>query len=342
MINEPLLPTQDSQQLRTGVVAPALRLPPTLAIVVPCFNEEAVLQLTIARLSAQLRRMVDAGQATPLSYIILIDDGSRDGTWQIISQAHATDGQVRGLMLSRNFGHQAALCAGLDWCTEKCDCAISIDADLQQDENAMSEFVAHYRNGCEVVYGVRRGRDSDSLFKSLTARAFYAFMRLQGVPVIPHHADYRLMSAKALRALSRFTEDNLFLRGVIAQEIGLASAVVHFDVRERAAGKTKYSARRMFSFALNAITAFSVAPLRMVFWMGTAFTAMSFVMAAYVLVQAIVLGRAIPGWASTVLPIYVIGGAMLISVGIIGEYVGRIYREVKRRPRFIIEEERVD
>jgi len=328
--------------METDVALPSLRPPPTLAVIVPCFNEEAVLDLTIARLSAQLRRMVEAGQVSPASYIILIDDGSRDGTWQAISRAHAADLSVRGLKLSRNFGHQAALCAGLDWCTTRCDCAISIDADLQQDESAMSEFVAHYRKGCEIVYGVRTSRKSDSLFKSLTARAFYALMRLQGVPVIPNHADYRLMSAKALRALGQFTEGNLFLRGVIVQEIGLPSAIVHFDVRERVAGTTKYSARKMLSFALNGITAFSVAPLRLVFWMGASFTAMSVVMAAYVLVSAIALGRALPGWASTVLPIYVIGGATLISIGIIGEYVGRIYREVKRRPRFIVEEERVD
>ena len=286
--------------------------------------------------------MRDAGEISAESYILFVDDGSRDRTWEAISAAHDDNPAVRGLKLSRNFGHQAALCAGLEWCATRCDCAISIDADLQQDEAAMSRFIAEYRQGCEIVYGVRTSRDTDTAFKACTARAFYWLMLFQGVPVIPNHADYRLLSAKALGVLGQFTEGNLFLRGVIVQEIGLRSAIVHFDVRERAAGTTKYSLTKMLSFALNGITAFSVSPLRIVFWLGTTFTAVSMLMAAYVLLQALILGHALPGWASTVLPIYVLGGVQLISIGVIGEYVGRIYKEVKRRPRFIVEEERVD
>jgi glycosyltransferase involved in cell wall biosynthesis len=316
-----------------------IRKAPSLALIAPCFNEEAVLGMTIPRLCGRLRELEDNGKIAKGSFVLLVDDGSRDSTWRIISEAHARDPAIRGLKLSRNFGHQAALCAGLSWCTHRCDCAISIDADLQQDDAAIAAFIDEYRRGSEIVYGVRADRGTDSAFKSLTARAFYGLMRLQGVPIIPNHADYRLMSAKALEVLGEFTEGNLFLRGVIAQEIGLKSSQVIFDVRDRAAGATKYSLRRMLSFALNGITSFSVAPLRLVTAVGIVFTMFSMLMAGYVTIQALVLDRAVPGWASTVLPIYVIGGVQLTSIGIIGEYVGRIYREVKRRPRFIIEEQ---
>jgi polyisoprenyl-phosphate glycosyltransferase len=320
---------------RTG----ALRPPPRLAIVAPCYNEEAVLALTITRLSTQLAGLAASGTIARDSFVLLVDDGSRDGTWDLMVEAHTRDRAVRAIKLSRNFGHQAALSAGLDWCRERCDCAISIDADLQQDEAAIGRFIDEYRHGSEIVYGVRADRDTDSFFKSLTAKAFYKIMRLGGVRLIPNHADYRLMSAKALEALGRFSEGNLFLRGIIVQEIGLKSSQVVFDVRDRAAGKTKYSLRRMLSFALNGITSFSVAPLRMVFVVGMVFTVISMLMALYIMIQAVVLDRALPGWASTVLPIYVLGGVQLTSIGIIGEYVGRIYREVKRRPRFIVESE---
>jgi len=319
----------------------AARARPRLAIIVPCFNEHEVLRLTVASLLEELRKMAGERRVADDSYLLFIDDGSTDDTWDIISEAHRQSGMVRGLKLSRNFGHQAALSAGLTWVVGKCDCAVSIDADLQQDEKAITGFLEAYAAGNEIVYGVREDREADTAFKSLTARLFYGLMRLQGVPIIPNHADYRLMSAKALAALSSFTEGNIFLRGIIVQEVGMKSTIVHFGVRQRAAGKTKYSLRKMLSFALNGITSFSVAPLRLVFGLGVAFTVLSVIMSAYILVMAI-LGDAVPGWASTVLPIYVLGGVQLASIGIIGEYIGRIYREVKRRPRFIVENELVD
>jgi glycosyltransferase involved in cell wall biosynthesis len=315
----------------------SLRPAPKLALVIPCYNEEAVLGMTIARLAGQLSQLAADGAIATGSYLLLVDDGSVDATWEIIEREHACTPAVRGLRLSRNFGHQGALSAGLDWCHGRCDCAISIDADLQQDESAIARFIEEYRRGSEIVYGVRAGRQTDTLFKSLTARAFYKLMRAGGVRLIPNHADYRLMSAKALAVLREYTEGNLFLRGIIVQEMGLRSSRVTFDVRDRAAGTTKYSLRRMLSFALNGITSFSVAPLRMVFAVGMVFTVLSMLMAIYVMVQAVVLDQAVPGWASTVLPIYVLGGVQLTSIGIIGEYVGRVYREVKRRPRFIVE-----
>jgi polyisoprenyl-phosphate glycosyltransferase len=318
------------------------RPPPKLGIVAPCFNEEAVIGITITRLAGHLRDLAQAGTIDPRSFVLFVDDGSSDDTWRFIADGHARDSSVKGLRLSRNFGQQAALAAGLSWCSGRCDCAISIDADLQQDEGAISEFVSAYRQGNEVVYGLREDRASDTVVKAWAARAFYAFLRMQGVPVIPNHADYRLMSAKALEVLGRFTEGNLFLRGIVVQEIGLKSCRISFKVRERASGATKYSFWKMVAFALDGITSFSVVPLRVVFAMGAVFTGFSALMACYVMVQALVLGHGVPGWASTVLPIYVLGGVQLISIGIIGEYVGRIYHEVKRRPRYIVEDELTD
>ena len=314
------------------------RPPPKLGIVTPCFNEEAVIGATVARLAGHLRALAQAGTIDPQSFILFVDDGSSDDTWRLIADGHARDSSVKGLKLSRNFGQQAALAAGLNWCAGRCDCAISIDADLQQDEGAIAEFVSAYRRGNEIVYGLREDRASDSAVKAWTARAFYAFLRMQGVPLIPGHADYRLMSAKALAVLGQFSEGNLFLRGIVAQEIGLKSCRVTFKVRKRAGGVTKYSLWKMVAFGLNGMTSFSVVPLRVVFAMGAVFTGFAMLMSCYVMVQALVLGRAVPGWASTVLPIYVLGGVQLISIGIIGEYVGRIYHEVKRRPRYIVED----
>ena len=315
--------------------------PPTLAVVVPCFNEELVLPHTCERLAGQLDTLIRDGLVDAKSFVFFVDDGSTDNTWEKIDEFSKGSESIRGIKLSRNFGHQNALLAGLLEVSKRADCVISIDADLQQDEKAMAEFVREYSRGADIVFGVRSDRQSDNTFKRASAGFFYRLMAVMGVRLTRNHADYRLMSKRAIEALREYDEDNLFLRGIVPQ-IGFKQSVVYFDVREREQGKSKYTLRRMISFALNGITSFSITPLRIVTTLGFFFTFLSVLMTVYILVMKLVYQTAVPGWASVVLPIYLLGGIQLLSIGVIGEYVGRIYMESKRRPRYIIEASTLD
>lgn len=305
-----------------------------LAIVVPCFNEQDVLPETAKRLTALIERLVDAGKIDAESRIHFVDDGSRDGTWPLIEGYAAQGMPVVGLKLSRNRGHQNALLAGLF--AARGDAVISIDADLQDDISAIETMVDRFHEGCEIVYGVRRDRRSDTLFKRCSARAFYRVMAWLGAQTIGNHADYRLMSRRAIDALKQFGETNLYLRGIIPL-LGYRSEVVEYDRAPRFAGQSKYPLRRMLSLALNAVTSFSVVPLRVISLLGLLVSLGTMVVSAWVLWVALFTDLGVPGWASTVLPIYFLGGVQLLSLGVIGEYVGKIYIEAKGRPRYFIE-----
>ncbi len=313
---------------------PGSDTPPRLAIVVPCYDEEAMVEATAAELCRVLGELGDAGLVDAASFVYFVDDGSRDGTWQRIRLLHERDPRVKALKLSRNFGHQNAQLAGLMSVRDRVDCAITIDADLQQDVDAIPRFLERHRAGAEIVFGVRNDRRSDALGKRWTARGFYWLSRLMGVGTVRDHADYRLVGSKALAALSRFGESNLFLRGIFA-DLGFRTDLVHFDVKERADGESKYTPRRMVSLALNGIAAFSVAPLRLVTVLGFVIFVLSLGMATYIFLLKAVAGRGVPGWASTTIPIYVLGGLQILALGVVGEYIGRLYREAKGRPRYL-------
>lgn len=311
---------------------------PTLAIIVPCYNEYESIPQAVEVLSTVLRDMIHGSLVSAESFLYFVDDGSYDGTWSLLWAAYQTDNRVRALRLARNFGHQNALLAGLMMVKDRCDAAVSIDADMQQDPFAIPQFVAKYNEGIDVVLGVRSDRNSDNWFKRTTAWGFYHFLRVMGVPVIPNHADYRLLSKKALFALSQYGEGNLFLRAVCTQ-LGLTQAIVHFEVKQRRYGQTKYSFFKMLRLAIHGVTSFSVVPLRIVTLSGFLIFSGSILMGGYILYQALVVGNTVPGWASTTLPIYFIGGIQLLCLGIVGEYVGQIFSEVKQRPRYITDVE---
>ncbi len=311
---------------------------PVLAVVVPCFNEEAVLPETARRLRAALDGLAATSKVSRRSFILFVDDGSRDRTWELITALNRDDPQFRGIKLSRNTGHQNALLAGLMGARDReAAAAVSIDADLQDDPAAIGPMVDRFLEGNDVVYGVRRDRGRDTFLKRGTALLFYRLMRLMGVDLVYNHADYRLMSRRVLEGLAGYREVNLFLRGILPT-VGFRSAAVEYDRGERLAGESKYPLRKMAAFALDGITSFSVVPLRFVTAAGTLIFLASMALSAWVLVSAY-RGRVVPGWSSTVLPIYFIGGIQLMGIGLLGEYVGKIYREVKGRPRYIIESE---
>lgn len=319
-----------------GVVPVApLRARPTLSIVVPCFNEEAVLHTLLARLARLSEDLLASGRIAEPAEIILVDDGSGDATWEIITSAHRA-GPVTGIRLSRNHGHQRALLAGL--MQARADVVVSMDADLQDDPDVVADMIDAYRKGAEIVYGVRASRASDSRFKRWTARGYYRLLAMLGTELIPDHADFRLMSRRALAALSGFEETNLFLRGLV-REIGFASCTVHYDRTSRTAGESKYSLAKMLALAFEGITSFSVRPLRIIALVGCIIAALAFIMAGYSLF-AWAAGKTLSGWTSVVVPMYLLGGLHLIALGVIGEYVGKIYHETKRRPRFILDEVR--
>lgn len=308
-------------------------LPPTLALVVPCYDEEACIEETISTLLGVLGGLVTTECIAANSFLFLVDDGSHDRTWELIRTARKRDTRVRGLRLSRNFGHQNALLAGLLRVNEDCDAAISIDADLQQDPETIPEFVNAYRGGAEVVLGVRDDRRTDGWFKRTTAGAFYRLMSMMGVPLVPDHADYRLLGRRALMALTEYRESNLFLRAICLQ-LGFQQAIVSFSVRARQSGESKYTLAKMLRLAIHGITSTSTVPLRLVALTGLLIFLFSTAMGGYVLYVALLTSNAVPGWASTTLPIYFIGGIQLLCLGVIGEYIGQIIGEVKRRPRF--------
>lgn len=311
---------------------------PILSIVVPCCNEEEVLPHSARRLVSLLESLIHRGEIDERSFIYFVDDGSEDATWQAICLLHkSSPRRIKGLKLARNFGSQRALLAGLLSVRDRADCAITIDADLQQDERAIPCFLESYRRGAEIVFGVRRDRKPDSLLKKATALAFYKIMRTLGVRIIKNHADYRLVSRKAIDALASFPEQNIFLRGIFA-DLGFKTEVIYFDTRKRTSGKTKYSFAKMASLALEGITSFSVVPLRLISILGAAIFLLSCAMSVWIFFKAL-FGNVVPGWASTVIPIYLLGGLQIMLIGIVGEYIGRIYKEVKARPRFIKDEE---
>jgi len=305
-----------------------------LSIVVPCYNEEAVLHETASRLTALLDKLVKNDKINNQSDIYFVDDGSKDRTWEIIESLCSDHDEIRGIKLSRNRGHQNALLAGLFSATG--DAVVSIDADLQDDTNAIETMVEHYLNGSDVVYGVRQKRETDTPFKRHTAEGFYKLMRLMGVDIVYNHADYRLLSSRALEHLKEFKEVNLFLRGIIPL-IGFHSSVVYYNRSERFAGESKYPLNKMLSFAWDGITSLSVTPLRLITMTGFLIFLATLIMSFWVLGVKLFSDDAVPGWASTVLPIYFIGGIQVFSIGIVGEYIGKIYLETKERPRYIIE-----
>ena len=312
------------------------RREPVLYIVVPCYNEEAVLPQSAARLAARLRIMAAAGAVSGKSRVLFVNDGSRDGTWRLISELHAKDEIFCGLSLSRNRGHQNALLAGLMTAKELADVTISIDADLQDDVEAMDRMVAEYAGGAEIVCGVRENRDSDTFFKRFTAESFYHLMSAMGVELVFNHADFRLMSAKALECLSDYKEVNLFLRGVVPL-IGFKTATVGYVRTERQAGESKYSLGKMLALAMDGITSFSLKPLRMVAAFGGLVVLVSLLVLTFLL-AAKLAGRCVSGLSAAVASLWLLGGLQLAALGLVGEYIGKIYLETKARPRWFISE----
>ena len=308
-----------------------------LAIVVPCYNEEEILPETINRLNNKINELIKDNKVSDKSYILFIDDGSTDKTWELIIKNSKSTPNIKGIKLSRNQGHQNALLAGINYVENRCDYLISLDADLQDDINTIVQMVDKFNEGFEIVYGVRNDRNSDSILKKSTAENYYRFMKLIGVELVFNHADYRLMSNKAISYFNNFTEINLFIRGIIPL-IGLKSTKIYYSRKKRLAGESKYPLRKMLSFALNGITSFSIIPLRIISYIGIIVFILSFIMGCYILYLGLFTNLTIPGWSSTVLPIYFIGGIQLLSIGIVGEYIGKIYIETKKRPRYFIEE----
>lgn len=305
------------------------------AIVVPCYNEEAVLNETTGRLLEVMQRVAEK-HVDLQGRIVYVDDGSRDGTWSLIGSLSKQHPQVMGLKLAHNAGHQHALWAGLEWAAAHTDAAISIDADLQDDVNVIPEMIDLFLGGKDIVYGVRRDRPTDTWFKRTTALAFYKLMSKLGGDIVYNHADYRLMSRRTLAALMTYGERNLFLRGMV-RTLGFPQAMVYYDRGERFAGESKYPLRKMLAFAIDGITSFSVRPLRLISIVGLSFMLVALAVIVYGLV-AWLCGQTIQGWTSLLVSLWFIGGAILVALGVIGEYVGKIYAEVKRRPRYFIEE----
>lgn len=306
-----------------------------LMVVIPCYNEEEVLPETSKRLIAKMQSLMQKGMISGDSRVLLVDDGSKDRTWELITQLHKEHELFEGVKLSRNRGHQNALLAGLMTARGRCDVSISMDADLQDDMDAMDRFLEKYEEGCEIVYGVRNKRESDTWFKRETALFFYRLMKALGVDITFNHADYRLMSNRALDALAEFKEVNLFLRG-LAPLAGFQSDVVYYDRSERFAGESKYPLKKMLAFAIDGITSFSVKPLRLITGAGILIFIISIFMLLYALI-AWLSGKTVAGWTSMLGSIWLIGGIQLLSLGVIGEYVGKIYNETKHRPRFIVD-----
>ncbi len=308
----------------------------TLYIVVPCYNEEEVLPESHKRFLEKLSTLIAGGRISDDSRILFVNDGSKDNTWGLIEQYHAQDKHICGLKLSRNRGHQNALLAGLMTAKEHADCVVSLDADLQDDIGAVDEMLTKFEEGCDVVYGVRSSRAKDTFFKRTTAVGFYKFMKALGANVLENHADYRLMSKRALDALAEFSEVNLFLRGMVPL-VGYKFSTVTYVREERFAGESKYPLKKMLSFAFDGITSFSVKPLTIITSVGFIIFVVSILAAIYGLVSFL-LGRAVSGWTSTIVSLWFLGGVQLICLGVVGQYIGKIYNEVKRRPRYIIEQ----
>jgi glycosyltransferase involved in cell wall biosynthesis len=313
-------------------------LPPKLSVVVPCYNEAAVISETAKQLGAVLDGHIANRRLHQESRVYFIDDGSTDHTWALIDELARSSSLFEGIKLSRNRGHQNALMAGL--LLVPGDLVLSVDADLQDDLNAIEAMLKAHSDGADIVFGVRRDRQSDTFFKRATAQGYYRLLKLMRIEIIYNHADYRLMSRRAIDALRQYEESNLFLRAIIPQ-LGFPTASVNYQRRERFAGTSKYPLRKMLSFAFQGISSFSTQPLRAITFLGFVVSAVSFLLTLWAFLVAIGFGRTVPGWASTVVPIYMICGVQMLCLGIIGEYIGKIYIETKRRPRYIIEESTV-
>lgn len=308
---------------------------PVIYLVVPCYNEEAALPVTAEKLHEKLSQLMHEEKISPDSRIVFVDDGSKDETWRSIAALHEEHSVFQGIRLSRNCGHQRALLAGLMTVRSHCDAAISLDADLQDDINAIDEMVEKFREGCEIVYGVRRDRTSDTAFKRGTAQTYYKMMRAMGVELVYDHADYRLMSSRALEELSGYEEVNVFLRGIVPM-LGLRTAEVYYSRAPRMQGESKYPLRKMLAFAFEGVTSLSIKPIRMITFLGVSIFLVSLAMLVYVLIRHF-LGYTVVGWTFLAVSMWGIGGLQLLSIGIVGEYIGKIYLETKRRPRYHVE-----
>ena len=306
-----------------------------LYMVIPCYNEDEVLPITAKLFAETLENLTAKGKISDESRILFVDDGSKDDTWKLITDFSKEDTRICGIRLSRNRGHQNALLAGLMEAKDVADIVITMDCDGQDDLRAVEEMVDAYHDGCEIVYGVRSDRSSDSVFKRMTAHGFYKLMNKMGAETVCDHADFRLLSARVLKELAQFKETNLFLRGMIPL-VGFKSTAVYYERHERVAGKSKYSIKKMFSLAFDGITSFSIQPLRMIMGAGCLVAMLSFIGVIWAVVTEL-LGKTVAGWASMTCIICFVGGVQLICLGIMGEYIGKIYLEVKGRPRYIVE-----
>ncbi len=307
-----------------------------LAIVSPCYNEEEVLETSVKRLTELYNQLIDDQKISPNSFFLFVNDGSRDHTWDIINRLHHENPFVHGLNLARNVGHQSAIMAGMMTAKNQADAVITIDADLQDDLAAIPQMIDDYAKGYDIVYGVKVSRQADPLLKRLSAVTFYKLQSKMGVESIYNHADFRFMSRRALEILSQYKEKNLYLRGLIPT-IGLSSTTVDDIISERTVGASKYTLSKMLNLALDGITSFSVKPIYSIIYLGVFFILVCFAIAIYV-IHALVAGTAVPGWASLILSIWLVGGLVLISIGVVGVYIGRIYKEVKGRPLYNIKE----
>lgn len=322
--------------MSTATSEPGGATTPRLVIVVPCHNEAEVLHATVAALLSRLDVLGKAQLVDRHSRLLLVDDGSTDGTWGIIRELHAGEPRVQGLKLTRNFGHQGAVLAGLFECDADADVVVTIDADLQDDDACIADMLRCHQHGHDIVLGVRSDRHSDSLPKRATAHGYYRLLRLLGIDVEFNHADYRLLSRRAVAELREYPEVNLFLRGIVPL-LGLSRTTVAYTRRPRLAGRSKYPPRRMLALAWEGLTSFSVAPLRMVAALGFLIALASLAVTVWALVVKLAYDSAVPGWASTVVPLYFLGGVQILCLGVIGEYVGKIYLESKRRPRYAVQ-----
>lgn len=306
-----------------------------LAIVVPCYNEEAVLEQSVSELSRVMRELIAKKKLSKDSFLLFVDDGSKDRTWELIEKFHKENELVSGLKLAGNVGHQNALLAGLLCVKDKVDISISIDADLQDDTGVIGEMVDRYDEGFDIVYGVRSVRKTDTFFKRVTAEGFYKLMKLLGVKSVYNHADFRLMSSRALAGLSKYKERNLFLRGIVPM-IGFQTGCVYYERKERMAGESKYPLKKMLSFAFDGITSFSIKPMNFIMGTGIFMIVLTIAAGIYALVSYST-GNVVSGWTSLILSLWLIGGMVLFSLGLVGQYIGKIYIEVKERPRYLIE-----
>lgn len=313
-----------------------MRIENILAIVVPCYNEEEAFPFSVKSLTEVLCGMIKSGKINKKSYVLFVDDGSKDKTWELISAEVKRNSLVRGLKLSGNVGHQNALLAGLLTANDSSDLTVSIDADLQDDVNAIEKMVDAYHNGCDIVYGVRSDRSSDSAFKRATAQGFYKVMAAMGAKSVYNHADFRLMSHRAVEALSNYKERNLFLRGIVPL-IGFKTDKVYYERSKRVAGESKYPLKKMLKFAFDGITSFSIKPISLITALGIGIIVLSVIAFIYTLISYFT-GHAEPGWSSLIISIWFLGGVQLAAIGLVGQYVGKIYVESKERPRFNIEE----